>query len=730
MSKLADKLYQVVRDVLGVDGSMVKEPGFAYNENQFKYAMAMAAHFERHITSRTGKTTLGALQAGTGTGKTIGYLVPMLAYASITGRKAIVSTYTRALQAQVMRDAALVAGHVCTVTGNAPVVRKRLGKRNYLSWSGIHRLEDALVLGSAEHAESIGMLNKMKSWLTERDANNELINSGLIADFAEQEMGGELHSSLSTELLGLRSSDEDKDHEAYFRDVALAKEADVVVVNHATLLIDAVSWGCVLDTNKGEHDILVVDEADQIESAGEMISNGDISLFQAGRVVKASEEILGIKSAGQGIDRLNNLAKDLHTSDVIIPLSKTGRTAEFIDELGSASRYVVGVSAKMKALLSKSELTQIERDVIAEIGELSTMLVSAGNAIEATDAALALSWSPVKAFPSIRIGESEPGRIMGKFWAGITMDNDEGDESALLKSIVFTSATIGPPGKRVPDGFDEFFNSIGVFRQGNQANKPYDICTDLMAMFEPSNFGSMKFVLCDPSLPAPSIKAEDSEDVERSPEWVDYARMMIRKAHESGGRSLVLTVSYSDAELLVEGLQDLAEHLVVHMKGERLSECATRLEALDRGILITPAGWEGLNLPNILSHVVITRLPFMRPDTTSLLLLKLKLSRTLSKAAVEGRAHRKVMIAAKRKLTQGIGRLIRSKTDSGCVWIADPRFPLPDKAKRSLHPVIFRASKSKAIAPMTESIPTRFKYDVFESARVLSTEGDLVSFED
>jgi len=723
MNSFDERLYGVVKSILGPDGTLVRSKGFKFNENQLSYAMAMAEHFVS-AQEEGSNPSLGALQAGTGTGKTIGYLVPMLAYIALSGKKGIVSTYTRALQAQIMRDAAMVQPLIEQETGAFPIVRKRLGKRNYLSWSGIDRMELALDDNTQGTYEAKASLRRMRDWLGKRDGDGNQINSGLVSDFAETEVDGVICPLLDLNLLALTSSDDEEDHAVYARDVALSKDANLIVVNHATLLIDAISWGGILDTDQLEHDILVVDEADQLESAAEMINNADISLFQAGRVIKAAEIALGVRGAHEKIKELSEEAARLYSGVSIIPISASGKTEGLVDRLTASSSVVGELAERAQKALKRKGLTDVEKTILAEVGEVNTLMGEACRTLNAVDSALALSWSPVKAYPSIRIGDSEPGRVMSKYWAGLT--NEEGEKTTLLKSIVFTSATLGPPGKRLPEAFDEFLNSIGVFRKSKSDGVRYDVRDELMAMYEPSQFGRMEFVLCDPSVPLPSVK--EDENITRSPEWVAYAQLMIRKAHEAGGRVLVLTVSYSDAELLMKGLEDLGNNLLNHERGARLADCAKQLQESEAGILITPAGWEGLNLPGVLSHVVITRLPFMRPDSTSLMLMRLKLSRLLSEKVIEGKVARRMLTAVKRRLTQGMGRLIRSDVDAGCVWIADPRFPLPEAAVRSLHPVIFRAERRHAIGTMVESVPTRFKYGAYEESRVLSKEGELVGF--
>ncbi|MEI2422694.1 hypothetical protein V6O07_20620, partial [Arthrospira platensis SPKY2] len=95
---------------------------------------------------------------------------------------------------------------------------------------------------------------------------------------------------------------------------------------------------------------------------------------------------------------------------------------------------------------------------------------------------------------------------------------------------------------------------------------------DLYRQYEPTLFGRLSFVLADPRIPNPSVRADDFINDKRwstNPEWLDYAAHMIRQAWFSGERVLVLTLSYGDTEALAARLRqaELERCLVVHSEG-------------------------------------------------------------------------------------------------------------------------------------------------------------------
>jgi ATP-dependent DNA helicase DinG len=172
-----------------------------------------------------------------------------------------------------------------------------------------------------------------------------------------------------------------------------------------------------------------------------------------------------------------------------------------------------------------------------------------------------------------------------------------------------------------------------------------------------------------------------------------------------GNRVLVLTTSYTDAEALaarVDGLE-------AHRRGTKLDGYIGAFRENPEAALVTPAGWAGLNLPGLVRHLVVARLPFAAPNLVEDGLLRALLSaRGMGGREIDDILMVRRMEETRRRLRQGLGRAIRAPDDAATVWIGDPRFPLPEALVRDR-----RARVSQGLAaPFTSfiaTIPVRFR---------------------
>ena len=249
------------------------------------------------------------VQAGTGTGKSLGYLVPVMVHVLDAGERAVVSTATLALQRQVLtRDAPLAADAVEAVTGLRPGVALLKGWQNYLCR---HRLQggypddDAGALFSAGEAAAAGRVGEA----SRRSTGEQVVR---LREWAEQTATGDRDdlvpgvsdrawaqvSVTRAECLGPTCPLREECFPELAR--AAAAEADVVVTNHAMLGIAAAGNTGVLP----EHRVLVVDEAHEL--ADRVRSQGTASLSAAAvmRVAAtarrgASIVVTELESAGQ-----------------------------------------------------------------------------------------------------------------------------------------------------------------------------------------------------------------------------------------------------------------------------------------------------------------------------------------------------------------------------------------------------------------------------------------------
>jgi ATP-dependent DNA helicase DinG len=273
--------------------------------------------------------------------------------------------------------------------------------------------------------------------------------------------------------------------------------------------------------------------------------------------------------------------------------------------------------------------------------------------------------------------------------------------------VLLTSATLDPPSDRNAgeNRFPAFEREVGIREEDRQSR--------FNVRVEPSRFGRLAFRLADRTVPRPGREDEDG-GFESDPAWLDYTAGMVKaamaeKARASvgadGNRVLVLTTSYTDAEALaarVDGLE-------AHRRGTKLDGYVDAFKRNPVAALVTPAGWSGLNLPGLVKHLVVARLPFAPPNPVEDDLLRALLAaRGMGGREIDGILMVRRMEETRRRLRQGLGRAIRAPEDAATVWIGDPRFPLPDELVRDR-----RARVSQGLAaPFTSfiaTIPARFR---------------------
>ena len=179
---------------------------------------------------------------------------------------------------------------------------------------------------------------------------------------------------------------------------------------------------------------------------------------------------------------------------------------------------------------------------------------------------------------------------------------------------------------------------------------------------------------------------------EANPDFIHYVANVISQAHAEGGRCLVLVPSFSDVANLAPLFADYGLDPLMHMRGEGLAPLLTAYKLKNDAILVSPGAWEGVDLPGLVDHLVIGRVPFSPPDN--------------AREAVTGPQAWRSLSRGMRRLKQGVGRALRRPDDEAKVWIADPRFPLPSALTRD---PLKRIYSSRGVATLVGAIPTRFK---------------------
>lgn len=717
---LEQTLLEDVERILGPQGLAMTVSGFHYNPDQHGYAQQAAKGFARVGTAGL-QTILNALQASTGTGKTLGYLVPLMCYAARQGERVMVSTYTRFLQKQIAeKDAELARQWVFAVTGQSLTVAKRVGMQNYASLDAVSELYMAFLLENPNDAgDHIDFLVALCAWL---DSNQTLIT---IDDYLDAIGRDALPDKVDRARIGITGRSPKGEILRYQDTLIATKEADVLITNHALSALNARGFKAFLDDPEKSVRIAVFDEADRLESVCRSLVNSEVSVHQLLKICqKVKDEGVDEKLALRPVKELFELLVDhsRHGKAFLVP-EPHSLVGAGIDTVLTA----LEPSAKRvrKALNAANDVVADERRVafLDAYDDLKTLRKS----MAGQDDLVVISWSPIKHYPSLRVGRAQPAQILSRLWNVRTDPLDVSDPKQ-LGGILFTSATLSSHKRTLPEAFDEFHQKLGIIRHPfkGQTQAIHAVQEDLFGMFQPRVFGHLDFVLADPTAPAPikRIETDDESTVETNPEWLDYCSGLIQTA-ASHGRTLVLTASYADTEKLAVLLQG-QPGLIVHERGRPLGSYLREFKDNPASVFITPAGWEGLDLPGVISHLVVTRLPFSPPNTIDGQLMKLQLARkgTMSERAIDDLIRLQSTNEAVRRLSQGIGRAIRSRSDSATVWIADPRFPLPLDLKKRLE--LYHGKKSGPTrSEMKRAIAERFE-NAYRQAAVYATHRQLI----
>ena len=656
----------LVAALLGPEGPLAGVlPGYEHREPQMQMLLAVA-----QIQGRGGSLVV---EAGTGTGKSLAYLVPSIARAVRHGERVVVSTNTHTLQEQLMGK-------------DLPGLREWLpwdfvacllkGRSNYVSLRRWLRY-----LAEVCHdSEELRFKLKVLVWLhsTESGDRSELRLHG-----REEVMWTRIASD-PLDCVGIHCTKED----CYVhRARAEAEAADIVVVNHALLLADAEVGGGLLPP----FDHLVIDEAHHLEEAATRGLRQEVD----GPGLLALLERLAEGGAQSGL--LAELLRQPHlgaSSEGLVQamplsLSAAQRVSELFD-------IAVGwVGARLNEVERRDDSLRLTPLLRAEPGWQAVRMAgeNAATALAVLDGALrrvvggARDWlggtepdQGVRELEIIRgrlhgaaelLGEAlvspDPNRV---YWFTLFARTDNLvlraapiNVGTLLRdrvyserrSTVFTSATLAVGGT-----FDYFRSRVGLGPEVEELILP-----------SPFDFLHQALVCLPTDLPAP-----EDQDFDRHVEEV-----VASVARRVGGRTLVLFTSHRqlrDVHAALRHRVDLDEVLILGqgIDGQRRHLLKSFEEAARPLLLGTATFWEGIDVPGErLSCVIMVRLPFPVPSEPVYAARAEQVRDAFAQLALPQAALR---------LKQGFGRLIRRSTDRGAVVILDNRILGRDYGKAFL----------------------------------------------
>lgn len=581
------------------------------------------------------------VQAGTGTGKSLAYLVPALVH----GRKVLVATATLALQRQLVeRDLPAVVPALEKVLGREITYAIYKGVGNYICLAKLNSEEpdpDGEILLEASYLEKDA--KRLHAW-----ARTEGV-SGDRDDAPEVDRRVWAANSLSgRECVG---ADTCAWGSGCFAANAKAKAqtADVVVTNHTLLAIEIVDSHPILP----ERDAVILDEAHEFMDRTTQAVTEELTSSRVQRAAAMARKYM----PGKFSDEFTNAADSFHDAmadygeDVKGDFAKQGRLEEIPQSLEHPIRKIrETATAVAQSLASDEEI--LEPDALAErarvkgaVQEISTI---AGKLLKMGESHV-LWYEPT--FSTLHLAPLSVSQVLRS--------------NLLTKTpVIATSATL-----TVGKGFDAMAKSIGfiVGEDSDEEVKDNEIDPANLQMLDvgsPFDFANQGMLYLPKHLPEPSRDGTAPEMLEELGELIDAA----------GGRTLALFSSWRGVEAADVYLRKvLAERpisIITQKRGDAVAPLVERFSSDETSILLgTMSLWQGVDVPgNSCILVAIDRLPFPRPDEPVLA------ARSSQADASGGSGFMQVSVPrAALLLAQGAGRLIRSIDDRGVVAIMDSR---------------------------------------------------------
>ena len=587
------------------------------------------------------------VQAGTGTGKSLAYLVPAVQHALAVGKPAVVATATIALQHQIVhRDLPRLAAALEGELPREPTFELVKGRRNYVC---LHKLDggypddEGSLLEVGQVDANVGRLGaevkRLREWADETQTGDR---DDLVPGVSER--AWRQVSVSADECLGGKCP---QFSDCFVeRSRARAREVDVVVTNHSFMAIDAAEGRQMLP----EHDVLIVDEGHELV---DRVTSGNTREITGSMVIAAAK-----RSAKLADTEALSDAGDYLTQ--ILDAAPTGRLRGVPDQLALALERVRDTSRSVLTALRSDEpdpSRQVARAAVDDVFDTCA-----------------------------RVLEDRPGDVP---W--IDQDTRRGgvlrvapmDVAMTLRDTVFsdrtvivTSATLELGG-----GFDPVAGRMGLLGDCAPRWSGLDVGS-------PFDYSKQGIAYVAAHLPAPGRDG-------LAPATLDEIEALVTAA---GGRTLGLFSSMRAAKQAAEAMRERLDYEVLCQGDDQIGTLVRQFAGSAETCLFgTLTLWQGVDVPGPACQlVIIDRIPFPRPDDP------LASARSEDVAAHGGNGFMAVSAThAALRLAQGAGRLIRRGDDRGVVAFLDSRMMTARYAgflQRSLPPFFPTTDKAMVLA--------------------------------
>lgn len=587
--------------------------GGSERPGQVQMAQAVADAME------TGQHLL--VQAGTGTGKSLAYLVPAL----LADGPVVVATATIALQGQIVdRDLPRLVEAVAPVLGRRPTYAMLKGRSNYVcrnKVAGGMPADDGEALFAPAPTTGMGRdVLRVRGWAEDTPSGDrdELVPG--VADRVWSQV-----SVSARECLGAQKC---PFGEECFAELSRARaaEADIVVTNHAMLAIDAIEGLPVLP----DHDLVIVDEAHELADRVTGVATEELSAALVERAAGRARRIVSIEEAAD----LEDAAASFGKAMAQVP---EGRLVGLPDELGQALMLVREAA--------RGAQTGLTREKSAEEGARKAARAAVDAVLETAERLLGESARDVawlvedpRRGRSLRVAPLDVGGLLRA-----TLFEDA--------TVVLTSATL-----EIGGSFDLVARQLGL---GGAADDHAARWTGL-DVGSPFDYTRQGILYVASRLPPPGRDGVHASTLDELATLIEAA----------GGRTLALFSSMRGATAAAEAMRARLTVPILCQGEDQTAELVRRFAADASTCLFgTLSLWQGVDVPgSSLQLVVIDRIPFPRPDDP------LSSARSLAVDKAGGNGFMAVAAShAALRLAQGAGRLIRATDDRGVVAVLDSR---------------------------------------------------------
>ncbi|HYN86687.1 MAG TPA: ATP-dependent DNA helicase [Pyrinomonadaceae bacterium] len=653
-----------MEQIFGPGGLIARaHPDYEYRPGQVEMAEAVLRAFEerRHLI----------VEAGTGTGKTLAYLVPAVAAAASRGQRVVISTGTKNLQEQLMEKDVPFLQRVLPRKFSAAYMK---GRSNYACLQRTKRAETTPILDGLDDVDHFDLVRR---WTRDSETGDR----AELTELPENLSFWRHIDARSETCLGQKCPDYDPCFITRMRQ--RASDADIVVVNHHLFFADLALRGGDYGQVIPDYSAVIFDEAHQIEDVAAEYFGAQVSNYQIEDLLRdmANLPITDVganrelnRSAGR-LQRFSEsfwvgFAREGRVEEGRYPLvpgtfARKGRGGEIeATALGDAYLGLDGALQRMETTLDALRDKPVEvENIVRRIREARFNL----EFVVAGDDRRYVYWIERR------------GR--GTFLRASPIDVSSLLQDKLferVETVVLTSATLASAGS-----FNFIRERLGLVEE-----------TDELVAASGYDYERQAVLYLPPRMPDP-----------RSPQFLDAAAdEVVRLLDITEGRAFVLSTSFSGMNALYERVAPRVSYPCFVQGSASKAGLLEKFRQTPGAVLFaTQSFWQGVDVRGRqLSCVIVDKLPFAVPTDPVVAARQRFIEEQGGSSFYEYSVPQAII-----SLKQGLGRLIRSATDRGVLAVLDPRLRTQAYGRlflRSLPPCR-KTSDLREVARVFEDVP-------------------------